>query len=202
MSEESFASPRQRVADAISAVWWLILLRGILLLVLGGYALFRPEMTVLALTKVLGIFVLVDGVLAILAGILGWTHSRIWAILRGILAIVIGIFVFGHAAVVAGITAMVIVFVLAAYSIASGILEIVAAIRERKEIEGEGWLILGGVLSIIFGLILAAAPLTSSMILIRILGVFALCFGIVLIALAFRAKNLAKNLVKRLSDGG
>jgi len=202
MSEESFASPRQRVAEAISAVWWLILLRGILLLVLGGYALFRPEMTVLALTKVLGIFVLIDGVLAILAGILGWTHSRIWAILRGILAIVIGIFVFGHAAVVAGITAMVIVFVLAAYSIASGILEIVAAIRERKEIEGEGWLILSGVLSIIFGLILAAAPLTSSMILIRILGVFALCFGIVLIALAFRAKNLAKNLVKRLSDGG
>ena len=192
MSDGTLAAPRQRVAEAISAVWWLILLRGILLLILGGYALFRPGMTVLALTKVLGIFVLADGVVALLAGIFGWTESRGWTILRGILGIVIGIFVLGHSAVVAGITAMVVVFVVAVQSIASGILEIVVAIRQRKEIKGEGWLILSGVLSIVFGLILAAAPLTSSLVLIRILGVFAICFGITLIVLAFRAKNLGK----------
>ena len=194
MSDGTLSSPQQRVAEAISGLWWLILLRGILLLILGGYALFHPGMTVMALTKVLGIFVLVDGVVAILAGILGWTDSRGWTILRGILGIVIGIFVLGHANVIAGIAAIVIVFVLAAQAIASGILEIIVAIRQRKKIEGEGWLILSGVLSIVFGLILAAAPLTTAAILIRILGVFAICFGIMLIILAFRAKNVGKTL--------
>jgi uncharacterized membrane protein HdeD (DUF308 family) len=194
MSDGTLSSPQQRVAEAISGLWWLILLRGILLLILGGYALFHPGMTVMALTKVLGIFVLVDGVVAILAGILGWTDSRGWTILRGILGIVIGIFVLGHANVIAGIAAIVIVFVLAAQTIASGILEIIVAIRQRKEVEGEGWLILSGVLSIVFGLILAAAPLTTAAILIGILGVFAICFGIMLIVLAFRAKNVGKTL--------
>ena len=79
-------------------------------------------------------------------------------------------------------------------AIAGGVLEIIVAIRERKEIEGEGWLILGGLLSIVFGGILLMAPFTSSLILISILGVFAICFGVALIVNSFRVRKLGKTL--------
>jgi uncharacterized membrane protein HdeD (DUF308 family) len=188
------STPRQRAAEAISGVWWLMLLRGILLLILGGYALFRPGMTAVALTQVLGLFVLADGIVALGVGLFGWTESRGWTIARGILGIVVGLFVLGHATLIAGITATAIMLLLAVHLIVAGFLEIAVAIRERKEIEGEGWLILGGALSIVLGLILAIAPFAASLVLIRILGGFTICFGIVLIVLAFRVRSIGKLL--------
>jgi uncharacterized membrane protein HdeD (DUF308 family) len=188
MTATPLETAKERTSDVISRLWWLILLRGILLLVLGLYALARPGMTLVVFTQVLAVFVLADGVLALLAGIFGWTESRLWMIVRGALAILVGVFVLGHAAVVGMIAATILVFVFAFQAIVGGVLEIVVAIRERKEIEGEGWLIVGGVLSIIFGLILLASPLMSSLILIRILGAFAIVFGVALIVNSFRVR--------------
>ena len=70
MSESITVSPREHVAEALGRLWWLPLLRGLLLIILGGYALFRPGMTAVALTQVVAIFVIADGILAIIAGIL------------------------------------------------------------------------------------------------------------------------------------
>ena len=169
-------------------------MRGGLLVILGIYALSSPGMTLLALTQVLGVFLLADGILAIIAGTMGWTESRFWTIARGVLAILIGLFVLAHPMVTGAIAAVTVVFVIAVQSIAGGVLEVVAAIRERKEIEGEGWLILGGVLSIVFGGILLMAPMASSLFLIRILGVFAIGFGAALTINAFRVRKLGKRL--------
>ncbi len=185
---------REAVAGLIFRLWWLILLRGILLVVVGVYAISRPDMTLLAWTQVLGVFVLADGVLAVVAGIMGWTVSRVWTIVRGALGILIGMFVLGHPILVGTITAMAVVFVIAFQLIAGGVLEVIVAIRERKEIQGEGWLILGGLLSIVFGGILLMAPLASSLTLIRVLGMFAICFGIALIFNSFRMRRLGKTL--------
>lgn len=194
MSEATLQSPRSRVAEEISSLWWLVLLRGILLVIVGIYALSRPGMTLVAFTQLLGAFALVDGVFAVVAGIMGWAESRGWTILRGVLGILIGIFVLGHPVVVGAIAATILVFVLAFQSIAGGVLEIIVAIRERKQIEGEGWLILTGVLSIIFGVILLMAPFASSLMLIRIVGAFAICFGVALAVLSFRVRKLGKAL--------
>lgn len=191
MSDSPVQDPRAQILGAISRLWWLVLLRGGLAVGLGIYALVRPGMTLVAFTQVLGAFVLVDGVFALVAGVLGWTESRMWTIARGVLGILVGVFVFAHSVVVGAITAAVIVVVIGLQTIASGVLEIFVAIRARKEIEGEGWLILGGVLAVVFGGILVVAPLLSSLVFIRILGVFAILFGITLITTAFRMRKLA-----------
>jgi uncharacterized membrane protein HdeD (DUF308 family) len=197
MSESTAISPRERVAESLGRLWWLPMLRGLLLIILGGYALFRPGMTALALTQVVGIFVIADGILAIVAGILGQAPSRFWTTVRGVLAILIGIFVFGHPFAVGAIAATIVLYIIAFGAIASGILEIVAAIRDRKEIEGEVWLILGGVLAILFGLLLLMTPLAFGVLIVQILGAYAIIFGISLIALAFRARKLAETLSKQ-----
>lgn len=196
MSESTAVSSRQQVAEVLSGLWWLPLVRGLFLAVLGGYALFQPGMTVVVLTRVVGIFVIADGILALIAGILGATPSRVWTIARGIISLLVGIFVFGHAAAVAGITATVVLYVIAFGAIVSGVLEIMAAIRDRKQLEGEGWLILGGGLAILLGVLLLIAPLAFGQFIVRILGAYAILYGISLVVLAFRMRGLGKALGK------
>jgi uncharacterized membrane protein HdeD (DUF308 family) len=194
MSESSSYSSRKQEAEAIGSLWWIPLLRGILLIIVGCYALFRPGMTAALLTQIVAVFVVLDGILAIIAGVLGETISRGWTIARGVLGILIGIFVFGHPVVVAGITATVVLYVIAFGAILMGILEIMAAIRDRHEFEGEGWLVLCGALAILFGVLLLVAPLTFGQLIVRILGAFAIVFGISSIVLAVRVRRFGRAL--------
>jgi uncharacterized membrane protein HdeD (DUF308 family) len=194
MADSVGVPPRPHLAEAIRSLWWLPLVRGLFLLVLGGYALFRPGMTVAVLVQVIGIFLIADGVLAILAGMLGDVPSRGWTIVRGVLAILAGIFVFANPVLVAGITAVALLYLVAITSILVGVLEIVAAIRDRNDIEGEGWLILGGVLGVLFGVLLLIAPISFGLLMVRILGVFAIIAGISLTLFAFRLRGLGKQL--------
>jgi uncharacterized membrane protein HdeD (DUF308 family) len=194
MSEASSTAPRQRVAEALGSLWWLPLVRGILLLVVGGYALFRPGMTMGVLTQVIGAFVIADGILCIIAGVMAQVPSRGWVIARGGLEVLVGAFVFANPIIVAGITATVLISVLAFSAILSGVLEIVAAIQDRKQIEGEGWLILGGSITVLFGVVLLAAPLSFGIFMVRVLGAFAIFSGVALIVFAFRLRGLGKKL--------
>ena len=194
MSEASSETPRDRVEGALGSLWWLPLIRGILLILLGAYALFRPGMTIGALAQVVGIFVIVDGILSIVAGIMGDVPSRGWVIVRGVLEILVGAFVFANPLIVAGVTATFLVSVLAFSAILSGVLEIVAAIQDRKQIEGEGWLILGGAITVLFGVVLLISPLSFGLFMVRVLGAFAIFSGVSLIVFAFRLRGLGKKL--------
>ena len=98
----------------------------------------------------------------------------------------------GHSAFVAGVTATVALYVIAFGVIASGVLEIVAAIRDRKEIEGEGWLLLSGGLAVLFGVLLLISPIAFGLFIVRVLGAYAILYGISLIALAFRVRSFGK----------
>lgn len=194
MSDTIHGAERETALQAVSRLWWLPLLRGILLIILGAYALFNPGMTALLLTKVIGIWVIAEGIIAIIAAVLGETPSRLWTGVRGVLMILVGLFVFGHSAIVAGVSATALLYVIAAFAILAGVLEIVAAIQDRKQIEGEAWMILGGILMVVFGVILFVAPLSFGMLIVRVLGVFAIINGISLVALAFRLRGFAKAL--------
>jgi len=194
MSEASSATPRDRVEEALGSLWWLPLIRGILLFLLGGYAVFRPGMTIGALAQVVGIFVIMDGILSIVAGIIGDVPSRGWLIVRGVLEILVGAFVFANPLIVAGVTATFLVSVLAFSAILSGVLEIVAAIQDRKQIEGEGWLILGGAITVLFGVVLLISPLSFGLFMVRVLGAFAIFSGVSLIVFAFRLRRLGTKL--------
>ena len=189
------ASPLNNVLmlRALADNWWLLLLRGIAAIVFGILAFFWPGITLLTLVLLWGAYALVDGVLALWAAISGRLPSmtsmtigpRWWLGIVGIAGIVAGILTF----VWPGMTTLVLLMFVAAWAIVTGVMQIWGAVKLRNEIEGEWLLILSGLLSVVFGLILFAQPGTGALALIWLIGWFAILFGVVNIALAFRLKQ-------------
>lgn len=186
------ASPLQNVLmlRALAENWWLLLLRGIAAIVFGILAFFWPGITLLTLVLLWGAYALVDGVLALWAAISGRVPSmtpgpRWWLGIVGLAGIAAGIVTFAWP----GMTTFILLMFIAAWAIVTGVMEIVGAVRLRKEIEGEWLLILSGLLSVAFGIILFAQPGTGALALVWFIGWFAVLFGAVNIALAFRLKQ-------------
>jgi uncharacterized membrane protein HdeD (DUF308 family) len=166
--------------------WWLILLRGICFVLFGVFTFVWPGITLLTLVLFYGGFALADGVFSIAAAIKGGQPApRWWLAIVGLLGIVTGIVAF----VLPGITALVLLLLIAGWAIATGIFQIAGAIRLRKEINNEWLLIATGVLSIVFGLILIAQPGMGLLTLLYVIGIYAIFDGILLIMLSFRLKG-------------
>lgn len=185
---------RQFATKAAGSLWWYFLLRGILVLGVGIYALLRPGMSAVAFAQMLGFLFLLDGALAVVAGIMGRTPSRAATIGRGILLALLGIFVFAQPALAASVTVTSVLYVVAFFAIVNGMLEIWAALRDRGEPEGEGSSLLGGVLLAAFGVLLVFAPVSFGLAIVRILGIVAILIGMILVFLAFKFRKLRKAL--------
>ncbi len=186
--------PRENVATAIGRLWWLPLIRGLLLLLLGGYAMINPQLTIGVLATVIGIFVIIDGVFVVLAGVVEKVPSRAWIITRGVIGILIGLFVVANPLLVSGITATLLLYLLAFSAILIGSLEIVGAIQDRRQLEGAGWFVLVGALTVLFGLCVLMAPISFGLFMVRVLGVFAILAGVSLLGFAFRLREVGKRL--------
>lgn len=177
------------VKSALHRSWWLLLLRGIIAIAFGVATFVWPQISLLSLILVYGIYAVADGVLALIAAIRGGGIApRWWLALGGVVSILAGVLAF----VWPGLTALVLVYLIGFWSIMRGIIEIVGAIRLRKEIANEWTLIAAGVLSVIFGLILVFAPGSGAMGLLWLIAAWAILFGGLLIVLAFRVRKLAK----------
>jgi uncharacterized membrane protein HdeD (DUF308 family) len=171
---------------ALAKNWWLLLLKGIAAILFGVLAFVWPGVTLLTLVLLYGIFAVVDGVLSIAAAIMGGAPMpRWWLALLGVLGIVVG----GLTLAWPGITALALLLFIAAWAIVSGVMQIIGAIQLRKEIDGEWWLIAGGVLSVLFGLVLVVQPGTGALALIFVIGAFAILYGIILISFALRLRK-------------
>jgi uncharacterized membrane protein HdeD (DUF308 family) len=120
------------------------------------------------------------------------THARAGAEKLWAGTVVIGILTF----LVPGITALALVFYIAIWAIATGVLEIVAAIRLRKEIEGEWQLILSGLVSVVFGVILMAQPGVGALAVLWLIAAYAVVFGVLLVILAFKARSFVSEAVR------
>ncbi|KLU07216.1 membrane protein [Rhodopirellula islandica] len=197
MSDSEPKDAMRNVLVDVASLWWLPLIRGLLLLILGIYALFQPGMTLATFAQVVGFFLAFDGVMAIIAGVIGDTPSRVGTIVRGVIEVLAGMFVFANPMLVAGLTATIVISVIGAMVIVSGVVEIAAAIQDRRHIQGEGWLILAGILSVLIGIALLVAPMGFGLTLVRILGALAIVSSIAMIAFAFRLKSLGS----RISQG-
>ena len=171
-------------ADVLSRNWWVVLLRGAagILFVIG--ALVAPGLSLDALILVFGAYAFVDGILAIASAIRQRSsRDRWWVLLaEGLMSVLAGVV----AVVVPGITALLLVYVIAAWALVTGVLEIVAAIRLRKAIAGEWLLGLTGVASVAFALLLFALPGAGALALVLWIGAYSLFFGVLLVALAIR----------------
>jgi uncharacterized membrane protein HdeD (DUF308 family) len=179
--------------------WWVLALRGLCAVIFGILAFIWPGITLGALVLLYGAFALVDGVLSIVAAIFkGEGGGRPWwaLVLVGLLGIAAGILTF----IWPGITALVLLYLIAAWAIVSGIFEIIAAIKLRKEIEGELWLALTGILSVIFGTVLIIRPGAGAIAVVWLIGLYALFFGIFLLALAFKLKGFKERFGGRFAS--
>lgn len=179
-------TPARPLLHALARNWWLLALRGACAILFGILTFIWPAISLLTLVLFYGAFMLADGILAVAAAIKGDKAApRGWLIVLGILSIIAGVLTF----VWPGITALVLLFMIAAWSIAIGVMQIVGAIKLRKEIDNEWLLIAGGVLSVIFGVILLIAPGAGALALIVVIGAYAIIYGAIMIAFAWRLKN-------------
>jgi uncharacterized membrane protein HdeD (DUF308 family) len=172
--------------QTLSRYWWLILLRGIAAIVFGVLAFIWPGITLVTLVLFWGAFALVDGVLALAHAIMGGNMgSRWWLALIGIAGIAAGIVTFMWP----GVTALVLLIFIATWAIVLGVFQIIGAIRLRKEIDNEWTLGLGGLLSVLFGIVMLIAPGAGALALIWAIGSFAILFGILMVMAAFKLKK-------------
>jgi uncharacterized membrane protein HdeD (DUF308 family) len=176
------------MVHALAKNWWLLLLRGIAAIIFGVLAFAWPGLTLLTLILFYGAFALVDGVLAIIAAITGGAAApRWWLAIVGLLGIAAGLLTF----LMPGLSALVLLFFIAGWAIATGVFEIIGAIQLRKEIDNEWLLILGGVISVLFGIGMMLAPGAGALALVWVIGIYAVIIGVVFVALALRLKKHA-----------
>jgi uncharacterized membrane protein HdeD (DUF308 family) len=180
--------------EVFSTIWWLVLLRGIVVLLMGLLLIFRPVPTIIVLFYLLGFYWFFDGIFTLFESIRGRKSHKDWGwgVFVGIISAVAGILVFTQPYLSAVLGATIVIYLVAIMVLVSGIWSILTGIRLRKVISNEWSMILGGALSALFGILLMANPLVSAMTLVWLMGLFALIGGVVLIVISFRIKSLAK----------
>ncbi len=176
----------------LARYWWALALRGLCGILFGLAAFFWPGITLTVLMAFFGGYALVDGIFAIVAAVAAARQHERWSslLLEGIVGIALALVTFFWP----GITAVALVYVVAFWAIVTGILEIAAAIRLRKEIAGEWMLGLSGVLSLILGALLFFMPYAGAIGLIWVMGSYAMVFGVLLLMLAFRLRTFGQHL--------
>jgi uncharacterized membrane protein HdeD (DUF308 family) len=185
MSDPGVQAPR---ADVDRRVWWTILVQGVAAIVFGLLTLMWPDLTLWALVVLFGAYVLVDGVSVLLDVFTGNAprDDRAVLVFQGLAGVAAGIVTL----VWPDITALALLFLIAAWAFVRGAMEIVAAVRYRRELRHEWLLGVSGVLSIVFGLLLVITPGAGALVITWLIGWYALVVGVVLLALAWRFRAL------------
>jgi len=168
---------------------WSVAVRGIIALVFGFFALTRPVSALLGLVLVFGAYALVDGILTLVSAAKeNAEYGRGWLVLEGLADIFIGLATF----VWPGITALALTYLIAIWAIIKGISELAGAIRLRRYIRHEWLYIIGGLVSILLGVAIFGRPILGALAITRMLGIYGLFFGVVLLALSFNLRRVEK----------
>ena len=173
--------------DTMTRHWWTIALRGIIGVLFGIVALAWPGVTIATLVMLFGAYAAVDGLVALMVAVrLAGQHGR-WtaSAVQGAIGLAAGILAFAWP----GLTAVLLIYLVATWAVASGIMEIAAAIYLRRHLAGEWLLMLGGVISVLLGIFLFADPGAGIVATAYMIGAYALFFGFLLLALALRLRT-------------
>jgi uncharacterized membrane protein HdeD (DUF308 family) len=182
------------LASILSRGWWLLLLRGVAALAFGILTFVLPQISLATLVLLFGAYSMADGILCLWSALAGSREHESWwlLLLGGLVGIGIGVLTF----MAPGVTALALLIYVAAWAIATGVLEIVAAIRLRIEIQGEWTLILAGLASVVFGVLIMARPGVGALALVWLIGSYACVYGALLLMLAFRARGFVEKIGK------
>ena len=178
--------PPCAMSRVLIANWWLLALRGLLGVIFGVVALAFPGSTILALVLLFSAYALVDGAFSVVAAIRAARQGQQWGLLtlQGVASIAAGVIAFLWPA----ITVLAFVLLIAAWSILSGVLFVTAAFRVDDNHE-RWWLAIGGIASLIYGVLSVVAPMLGALVLTWWLGAYMLVIGVALILLAFRLRS-------------
>jgi uncharacterized membrane protein HdeD (DUF308 family) len=172
--------------DTLARSWWLLVLRGLVGIVFGVAAIAWPGLTLIVLVTLFGIYAIVDGAVAVLSVVSHSERGRWWAVLlEGVMGIGAGL----AALVIPGITAVVLVTLIGAWAVLTGVMEVIAAFRLRREMEDEWLLGLAGILSLVFGLVIVVFPGAGALALVTLIGAYAIVFGLAMVLLGLRMRN-------------
>jgi len=177
--------------NLLAKAWQMLLLRGIFALLFGLMALAWPGLTLVTLIYIFAFYAIADGI-ATMSG--AWQHRKAgesWGLLFfiGIISLLAGVITLFFP----GLTAIYLIIFIGIRALFDGILTIIAAIRLRKEIQNEGWLILNGLISVLFGIWVVLRPGEGALAFIWVIGFFALIIGIITILLALKARRWLHN---------
>ena len=171
-------------------LWWLVLVRGIFAVILGLYALFSPGSTVIALIIIFGFYAIFDGISAIVMAIGSRGKQRLWGwlIVEGVISVIAGIF----ALVLPGLSALALGFIIGFWALFLGISQIVESIMLRRSLGSVWlWLLITGVIVLIWGIFVLASPAVGLLTVLWVLGTFAILFGIFKIVMSFKIRSSA-----------
>ena len=174
--------------ETLKRHWWVPVIRGIAAIVFGIIAFVYPGLTIATLVLFFGAWVLIDGIFRIV-GAIGHRASDSdwgWQLVIGLLGIVVGLLTF-HAP---QITALALVIYVAAWALMIGASEIAAAVKLRREIKGEWFLILMGLASIVFAILLLWNPVAGAAAVIWLIAWYAVVLGVLAIFFGFRLRTL------------
>ena len=182
----------QALLEDLANHWWVILLRGIVGIIFAVLAFALPGATLLSLVFVYGAYAIFDGAFALSMTYLAARQQRRWwpYLLEGLAGLGAGLVAFA----VPGITALVLLYLIAAWAIVTGAVEIIAAIDLRKQMPNEWLLGLSGALSILFGILVAVQPDAGALAVVWTIGLYALLYGVTLVVLAFRVRSMGKRI--------
>ena len=180
------------ISSALSRSWWLPVLRGVVLLVLGLLMLVQPLWSVTALVWIFGIFAILDGIVAVVE----WFVNRKdpgagWFLLSGLFSLAIGIVV----VVWTPETAQILFYLIAGWVLVLGVLGIIAAVvLYRARDAGWYWVLTFGLVNFLFGLLMLTHPQTVVSVVVVLLGIFAFVGGVILIVSGFATKGAVTEL--------
>lgn len=175
--------------------WWLVEIRGVAAIAFGILAFLWPNLTLVVLISLFATFVLIDGIALLIsvARAEPATRGHRWSVaLMGILGVGVGI----ATIILPGITALALLYLAAFWAITLGISQVVVALRLRREIAGELWLVIGGLVTALFGVFLLVFPGAGLLSLVWIVGAWAIVFGITNLVLAWRLRGLHHDILR------
>ena len=169
--------------------WWTFIVRGIVAILFGVIAFVFPPLGVGFLVGLFAAWAIIDGVGSLLTGIRTRGQDRSWwlEILEGVIGVAAGVIAL---VLPVGFVAEILLLLIAAWAILTGILEIVMAVRLRRVIEGEVWLALAGVASIVFGVVLFLFPAAGILSIVWLIAGFAIAFGVFFVMLGWRLRGI------------
>jgi uncharacterized membrane protein HdeD (DUF308 family) len=174
--------------DALTRYWWVPVLRGLLGITFGVIAFAFPGVALTALVLYFGAWALVDGTFSLVGAIAGRSTNPDWVfdLVGGILGIVVGLLTFRAP----GITTLGLLIYIAAWALMRGVIDIALAIKLRREIRGEWLLVLAGLASIVFAILLLWNPGPGALALLWLIASYAIVFGVLAIVFGLRMRTV------------